>query len=307
MQATAAGTTQGAATVRGASAFLPLGSHASWVQPALSRNSTEHGRHRFFCEKPSSIFAACHCRKRQPHRPSSTRPPDPASCRARHQRGARLAGLRRSRVSTARRGPRVGPAALACHEPELRAEFDRGPRARRGRCAQAGPSCDRCRLAPLLGDVRSACDHAARRGLRTPCRCTDPDDQKFIDLALHSGAQWLLSRDRAVLKLAREARQRGLAIVAPHVWHRCRTTIIHVKKGGRGRPFRVNVEPPHRCRCRDSTPFRRRRRRRPRPLPPSARRQALRPPAAQSHGARRRRSLPWPCAPGGRPCRYPPG
>lgn len=32
-------------------------------------------------------------------------------------------------------------------------------------------------------------------------RCTDADDQKFIDLALHGGAGWLLSRDRAVLKL----------------------------------------------------------------------------------------------------------
>jgi uncharacterized protein len=46
-------------------------------------------------------------------------------------------------------------------------------------------------------------------------RCTDTDDQKFIDLALDVGASWLLSRDRAVLKLARSAHQLGLRILKP--------------------------------------------------------------------------------------------
>ena len=49
-------------------------------------------------------------------------------------------------------------------------------------------------------------------------RCTDPDDQKFIDLALHTGARWLLSRDRAVLKLAGRARRAGLLILPPARW-----------------------------------------------------------------------------------------
>lgn len=48
-------------------------------------------------------------------------------------------------------------------------------------------------------------------------RCTDPDDQKFIDLAV-SSAQWLISRDRAVLKLARRAQQLGIRIVTPERW-----------------------------------------------------------------------------------------
>ena len=34
-------------------------------------------------------------------------------------------------------------------------------------------------------------------------RCSDPDDQKFIELAAASAAQGLVSRDRAVLKLRR--------------------------------------------------------------------------------------------------------
>ena len=51
-----------------------------------------------------------------------------------------------------------------------------------------------------------------------PLRCTDPDDQKFIDLALHLGTSTLLSRDRAVLKLARRARAFGLTIATPEAW-----------------------------------------------------------------------------------------
>lgn len=46
-------------------------------------------------------------------------------------------------------------------------------------------------------------------------QCTDTDDQKFIDLALDHEARWLITRDRALLKLARRARLLGLTIVTP--------------------------------------------------------------------------------------------
>jgi len=49
-------------------------------------------------------------------------------------------------------------------------------------------------------------------------RCTDPDDQKFIDLALRTGASALLTRDRAVLKLAHRARAHGLRIETAIAW-----------------------------------------------------------------------------------------
>ena len=49
-------------------------------------------------------------------------------------------------------------------------------------------------------------------------RCTDPDDQKFLDLALQLRRCTLLSRDRAVLKLARRAAPLGVAIVSPQHW-----------------------------------------------------------------------------------------
>lgn len=48
--------------------------------------------------------------------------------------------------------------------------------------------------------------------------CRDPDDQKFIDLALSAQAQWLWSRDKAVLALAKRARLKGLLIVPPERW-----------------------------------------------------------------------------------------
>lgn len=57
-------------------------------------------------------------------------------------------------------------------------------------------------------------------GAPTPdrLRCTDTDDQKFIDLAARLGDACLLSRDRAVLRLARRAREAGFAILTPEAW-----------------------------------------------------------------------------------------
>ena len=49
-------------------------------------------------------------------------------------------------------------------------------------------------------------------------RCSDPDDQKFIDLAFVSRARWLLSRDRAVRRLARRLREHGIETLPPDRW-----------------------------------------------------------------------------------------
>lgn len=53
---------------------------------------------------------------------------------------------------------------------------------------------------------------------RGPLKCKDPDDQVFIDLALHVGACWLFTKDAALLKLARRARQRGVGIISLQQW-----------------------------------------------------------------------------------------
>jgi len=49
-------------------------------------------------------------------------------------------------------------------------------------------------------------------------QCTDADDQKFLDLARAEDARWLLSRDRAVLRLARRAAALGIGISVPERW-----------------------------------------------------------------------------------------
>lgn len=53
------------------------------------------------------------------------------------------------------------------------------------------------------------------------CRlpCSDPDDQCFIDLAVAHGVQALLSRDKALLRLARHARRRfGVPVLTPEAF-----------------------------------------------------------------------------------------
>lgn len=50
-----------------------------------------------------------------------------------------------------------------------------------------------------------------------PCRCADPDDQMFVDLAVQHGA-WLLSKDAAVLALKRQLQGLGVAVSLPRAF-----------------------------------------------------------------------------------------
>ena len=52
-------------------------------------------------------------------------------------------------------------------------------------------------------------------------RCEDPDDQKFLELAWHARASHLLTRDKALLKLARRLAESGrFAVLAPDAFLR---------------------------------------------------------------------------------------
>lgn len=69
--------------------------------------------------------------------------------------------------------------------------------------------------------LRRAEQAAAAHGLllpaapRGPWACSDPDDQMFIDLALQARASVLLTRDKALLELARRVDGTGLRILRP--------------------------------------------------------------------------------------------
>ena len=64
-------------------------------------------------------------------------------------------------------------------------------------------------------------DAPAALGASSRLHCSDPDDQKFIDLAIAAGAHSLISRDKALLKLARKAFERhGVLVRMPQAWSR---------------------------------------------------------------------------------------
>ena len=56
-------------------------------------------------------------------------------------------------------------------------------------------------------------------GAATRLQCTDADDQKFIDLGVAARAHTLVTRDKALLRLARKALDRhGLRVCRPEAW-----------------------------------------------------------------------------------------
>ncbi|HTN48188.1 MAG TPA: putative toxin-antitoxin system toxin component, PIN family [Burkholderiaceae bacterium] len=53
------------------------------------------------------------------------------------------------------------------------------------------------------------------RVMPAPWSCSDPRDQMFLDLACSVRADWLITRDKALLKLARRVHGSGLNIGEP--------------------------------------------------------------------------------------------
>jgi putative PIN family toxin of toxin-antitoxin system len=60
------------------------------------------------------------------------------------------------------------------------------------------------------------------KAIRLPV-CSDRDDQKFLELARDAGADVLVTKDKALLKLARKTAQAGMfRIMSPEAWVKAR-------------------------------------------------------------------------------------
>ena len=77
---------------------------------------------------------------------------------------------------------------------------------------------DAHRLLATCRQFALCCPAPTPHGEALRLRCRDADVQKFLDLALAEPATWLVTRDKALLSLARRARRSGLGIVTPEAW-----------------------------------------------------------------------------------------
>lgn len=119
--------------------------------------------------------------------------------------------LESGRVRVVASAPLRGEFAKVLQRPPLIAQAH-AARARRGLPPEPEPP------PKLLARFDSACqivEPAAACGLL----CSDPNDQPWLDLAVAQHAALLVSKDRALLKLARQAQRRfGLQIIAPQAF-----------------------------------------------------------------------------------------
>ncbi|MFM2065148.1 MAG: hypothetical protein RLZZ584_57 [Pseudomonadota bacterium] len=87
-----------------------------------------------------------------------------------------------------------------------------------GRAPLASLAPDRAALQREITNHVQLVDAPPALPARPGLRCTDSDDQIFVELALARRVPLLLTRDRALLKLARKAAQHGLHITTPERW-----------------------------------------------------------------------------------------
>ncbi|MBS1169746.1 MAG: putative toxin-antitoxin system toxin component, family [Burkholderiaceae bacterium] len=67
-------------------------------------------------------------------------------------------------------------------------------------------------------DALIACIEPVQKATPLPL-CTDSDDQKFLELARDADAALLVTKDKALLKLARKTARAGMfAIIRPETW-----------------------------------------------------------------------------------------
>ena len=94
----------------------------------------------------------------------------------------------------------------------MREEFDRTL----AKASLARWQPERERLLAFFDQYAIACAEPPPAPLRL--RCDDTDDQVFVDLALACGAVWLLTHDKALLRLRRRMPPLGPHITKPADW-----------------------------------------------------------------------------------------
>lgn len=96
---------------------------------------------------------------------------------------------------------------------DARAHIADSGNARSGACGTPAPHARACPPPCANAAARAPADDAPPRPLP---KCRDRDDQKFLELAYTARADWLVSKDRALLKLTRRTeRDFGFRIAQP--------------------------------------------------------------------------------------------
>jgi predicted nucleic acid-binding protein len=76
----------------------------------------------------------------------------------------------------------------------------------------------RIESAAIFDSLIKCIDPAPRVDIRLPV-CSDPDDQKFLELSRDARVSMLITKDKALLKLARKTVKAGLfKIIQPQAW-----------------------------------------------------------------------------------------
>ncbi len=74
------------------------------------------------------------------------------------------------------------------------------------------------RAAAILAVVHQCLEVVPAPAATDAPTCRDAADQMFIDLAWDHRTQWLLTRDKALLRLTRAARSRAVQVCTPAAW-----------------------------------------------------------------------------------------